>query len=246
MKTILIANRKGGVGKTTTAINLATAFSLKDKKVLLIDLDTQSHLQYGFGYKKPFKKGIHKALVFGKIDGIIQHTDFGIDLVPADINYDISSIPNKKNKLKNLLKDIKKDYDICIIDTPPTSDILLKNSLVASDYVVVPMQTEYLGLVGAVQFLKMFYQTASNLNTNFKFLGVVPTLYNKSINEHNKIITKLKSTIGENRVLTPIRKDFELSKAFISGKPIFYHKSRSRGARDYKLLAHNILHKIQS
>ena len=243
MKTILIANRKGGVGKTTTAINLATAFGLKGKKVLVIDLDTQGHIQYGFGYNKTFKKGIHRSLIYGKIDNIID-TNFKISFIPADINFDISNIPNKKNRLKNLLKEVKNDYDICIIDTPPTSDILLKNSLIASDYVLVPMQTEYLGLVGVVQFLKMFYQIASTLNTKFRFLGVVPTLYNKSILEHNKILAKLKSTIGENRVLTPIRKDFELSKTFIKKRPIFYSKLRSRGSKDYKLLANEILHKI--
>ena len=244
MKTILIANRKGGVGKTTTAINLASAFYKQGKRVVIIDLDTQSHIQYGFGYKKSFKKGIHKAMMHGKLDKIIQQTPFGIYLAPADINFDISNIPNKKNRLKNLLKEIKNEFDICIIDTPPTSDILLKNGLVASDFVIVPMQTEYLGLVGAIQFLKMFYKTASTLNTNFKLLGVVPTLYNKSINEHNKILDKLKSTIGENRVLTSIRKDFDLSRAFIVGKPILDFKPRSRGSKDYKILAHEILHKI--
>ncbi len=245
MKTILIANRKGGVGKTTTSINLATAFALKNKKVLLIDLDTQSHLQYGFGIKKGVKKGIHKALIHGKIDDIIIPTKYdNLFLAPADINFDISEIPNKKNRLKRMLRDISKKYDICIIDTPPTSDILLNNALIASQYVIVPMQTEYLGLVGAVQFLKLFYQTASKLNTKFKLLGVVPTLYNKSIEDHNKVLTKLKDTIGENRVLTPIRKDFELSRAFMAGKPIFYYKHRSRGSKDYQNLADEILSRM--
>jgi len=246
VKTILIANRKGGVGKTTTSINLATSFSLQNKKVLLIDLDTQGHIQFGLGYKKAFKKGIHKTLIDGKLSEVIVETDFmNLDFIPADINFDSSDIPNKKQRLKALLREIKNEYDYCIIDTPPTSDILLNNALIASRYVVVPMQTEYLGLVGAVQFLKMFYKTASKLNTKFKFLGVLPTLYNKSIKEHNDILAELKKMIGEDKVLPPIRKDFELSKSFKASKPIFYFKSRSRGANDYNEVSKIILDKIE-
>ena len=186
MKTILIANRKGGVGKTTTAINLSCVIA-KEYRVLLIDLDTQSHLQYGFGFKKRFAKGIHQSLKEKSLDGAICHSGFeNLDFIPADINFDVSALPNEKSRLLKLLKedDIDKKYDFCIIDTPPTSDILIFNALIASDYLLVPMQTEYLGLVGVLQFLKMFYENASKLRTNFKFLGVVPTLYNPSIKEH--------------------------------------------------------------
>jgi len=247
LNTILISNRKGGVGKTTTAINLASFLAKEGYKVLLIDLDTQSHLQFGLGFKKRFKKGIHKALDDMNLKECIQKTEIeNLFFVPADINYDISKLLISKKSLKKLLQKskIEKEYDICIIDTPPTSDILLYNAMIASKYVIVPMQSEYLGYIGAIQFLKLFYEIASKLNINFTLLGVVPTLYVKSIKDHNEIIEKLKQKIGNDRVLTPIRKDFKLSQSFNEGKPISEYDQRCRGAKDYKELATVVLKKI--
>ena len=244
MKTILVSNRKGGVGKSTTAINLAANIGQNGHTVLLIDLDTQSHLQFGLGFKKRFKKGVHNVLQDGNLQGIIQKTSFSnLFFIPADINYDTSKLTCGIDTLKNILKSIKKayDFDFCIIDTPPTSDNILNNAMYASNYVIVPMQTEYLGYVGALQFLKLFYGTASQLNAKFTFLGVVPTLFSKSIKEHNEIIDKLKEKLGKNRVLIPIRKDFKLSQSFSEGKPISYFDKRCRGSKDYEQLAKTVL-----
>ena len=247
MKTILVSNRKGGVGKSTTAINLAAYIGESGYKVLLIDLDTQSHIQFGLGFKKRFKKGIHKILEVADLQGAIQKTSFlNLSFIPADINYDTSKFIFGIDTLKNILEiiEITYDFDFCIIDTPPTSDNILNNAMYASNYVVVPMQTEYLGYVGALQFLKLFYETASKLNAKFTFLGVVPTLFNKSIKEHNEIINKLKEKLGKKRVLTPIRKDFKLSQSFSKGKPISYFDKKSRGAKDYEQLTKVILERI--
>jgi len=169
-----------------------------------------------------------------------------LSFVPADINFDISKLVISKKSLKKLLRKakIEKSYDFCIIDTPPTSDILLYNAMIASRYVIVPMQTEYLGYVGALQFLKLFYEIASKLNINFTLLGIVPTLYVKSIKEHHEIIEKLKEKIGKERVLPPIRKDFKLSQSFQEGKPVCELDGRCRGARDYKALAKTVLEKL--
>ena len=147
MKTLLISNRKGGVGKTTTAINLAANMAKEGQRVLLIDLDTQSHLQYGLGFQKRFAKGIRQALRDKDMTDVIQSSNFeNLSIAPADINFDTSSLDISKKRLKKLLKqkEIKEHFDLCIIDTPPTSDSMLNNAMFASDFVIVPMQSEYL------------------------------------------------------------------------------------------------------
>ena len=246
MKKLLIANRKGGVGKTTTSINLAACLAAKGKKVLLVDLDTQSHLQYGLGFTKAFDKGIHKALESKKIADVITKTPFsGLDLMPADINYDTSNIKSYKI-LSKLLKKIEKkhEYDYCIIDTPPTADIMLKNALLSSDATLVPTQAEHLGFVGVIQFLRIFYKTATSVNTDIKLFGILPTLVNASMKDHKKIVQNLQDTVGVKRVLDPIRKDFKLSQAFVKGQPIIYFDKRCRGAQDYDNLAQNVIENL--
>ncbi len=247
MITILAANRKGGVGKTTTAVNLAAWLGRMGKKTLLIDMDTQGHLQYGLGFKKPFDKGIHETLKNGNILEIIHTTDFeNLDLIPASINFDVSLLGDNKTLLKKRFEDSKIDeiYDICIIDTPPTSDTIIFNALSVGNYALVPMQTEHLGLIGVMQFLKIFYKMAPRINSNFKLLGVVPTMFNKSMKEHKVIIENLKKYVSKNRVFEPIRKDFKLSNAFALGKPIMYVDNRCRGSKDYKKLAESVIEKL--
>ena len=248
MKTILITNRKGGVGKTTTSINIASWLGLMGKTVLLIDLDTQSHIQYGFGFKKPFQSGVHKALENnGDLNSIIYETEYkNIFLIPADINFDTNKIKNDNNQLLNLINrsNIKNIFDICIIDTPPASDILLLNALVVSDIAIVPVKAEFLGVIGVNQFLKIFYATVSKVNPKLEFLGVLPTMYNKSMKEHKLLIQKIEQQIGIKRVLTPIRNDIKLSLAFLEGKPIAYLDKRCRGSKDYQNLVKKILFKF--
>lgn len=250
MKTILVTNRKGGVGKTTTATNLAAWLGAMGQKVLVIDLDTQSHLQYGFGFSKPFEKGVHDALSKKtSLLGDIYETSFeNVMLIPAHINYNISTIPNDNTTLKNLIFNdgINEVFDICIIDTPPTSDILLFNSLYMSDYTIVPIKAEYLGVIATNQFLKLFYSIASQINQDIEFLGIVPTMFNRSMKEHIALIEELQKKVGKTRVLNPIRNDIKLSQSFLEGKPVMYMDKRCRGSRDYKELAKIVLNKVQN
>ena len=249
MKTILITNRKGGVGKTTTTVNLASWLGLMGKSVLIIDLDTQSHVQYGFGFMEPFKSGIHSALIKKRdLNGIIHETKCeNVFLLPADINFDISKIRQDDRQLARLMRrsKLKDIFDICIIDTPPTSDILLSNALAISDVAIVPLKTEFLGVIGVNQFLKLFYATASKVNPKLELLGVLPTMYNKSMKEHKLIIKNAQDKVGKKRVLTPIRNDIKLSIAFLEGKPLNYLDKRYRGSKDYQALAKEVVKKLR-
>jgi len=245
MKTILITNRKGGVGKTTTSINIAYGLALSGKKVLLIDLDTQGHIQYGLGINHIFNYGIHKALNGEKIDikFLIQKTKIkNLFFIPADINYNSSLLQNK-NSLKKFLRKVDKHFDICIIDTAPISDTILEMSIIASNYIIVPMKTEYLGLIGTIQFIKIFYKIVSKLKKDFELLGILPTFYNKSIKEHNEILNELEKIVGKNKLLSPIRKDIKVTKIFKSGIKSFYNE-HSRGLEDYKKVVDEIIKNI--
>lgn len=248
MKTILITNRKGGVGKTTTTVNLASWLSLMGKSVLVIDLDTQSHVQYGFGFDKPFKNGIHSALQNDtNLNFLIHETKYeNLFLIPADINFDINKIKKDNKQLKKLIKksELKDTFDICIIDTPPTSDILLSNALAVSDVSIVPLKAEFLGAIGVNQFLKIFYTTASKINPKLELFGILPTMYNKSMKEHKVLIEHVEKKVGKQRVLKPIRNDIKLSVAFLEGKPITFMDKRCRGSKDYQELAKEVLKRL--
>jgi chromosome partitioning protein len=250
MKTILITNRKGGVGKTTTSVNLAAWLGLMSKTILIIDLDTQSHVQYGFGYTEPFKNGIHSALnKKDDLNSIVHETKCkNVFFIPADINFDINKIRQDDRQLARLVRKSRFDnlFDICIIDTPPTSDILLSNALAVSDVAIVPLKAEFLGAIGVNQFLKIFYATASKINPKLELLGILPTMFNRSMKEHKLLVNHVEQKVGKQRVLSPIRNDIKLSIAFLEGSPISYLDKRCRGSRDYKELALNVLRNLKN
>ena len=249
MKTILITNRKGGVGKTTTTVNLAASLGILGLRVVVIDLDTQSHAQYGFGFKEPFSKGIHNAIrKKKKLNKIVHKTEYeNVSLIPADINFDISQIGQDDKQLAKSIEKSKLEdsFDVCIIDTPPTSDVLLLSALAISDVAIVPLKTEFLGAIGVNQFLKLFYASASKINPELELLGILPTMYNASMQEHTRIIEDAIQKVGRKRVLAPIRNDIKLSVAFMEGKPIAYLDARCRGSRDYNNLAVTVIEKLQ-
>ncbi len=245
MTTLLVANRKGGVGKTTTTLNLARGFAKKGLKTVIIDLDTQGHIQYGLGIKHTFEYGIHSALSDKSIDIklLTQKSKIkNLHFIPANINFN-SSLLQDRDALKTVTKSLENSFDICIIDTAPMSDTMLEMAILSSNYVIVPMKAEYLGLIGTVQFIKIFYKIASKLNKNFELLGILPTLYNKSIKEQKDTIKELQKIIGKDRVFPPIRRDVKLTKIFKSGLKQL-ESEHSRGKDDYDNIIQIVLSKL--
>lgn len=246
MKTILVTNRKGGVGKTTTSLNLATSFAQNGKRTLVIDLDTQGHIQYGLGIKKSLQENVHEAIQKNlSLKDAVQTTKINnLELIPAGINKDTRYEDIKETQLKKLLLPLEKTYDICILDTAPGYDKTLQMALQASSYILIPMQTEPLAFAGTVQFLKLFYSVASKMNTNFKLLGIVPTMHMNSLAEKHEVLDELKRTVGQKRVFHPIRRDTKLSTAFSDGLPSVASKHRSRAKEDYKKLYNDICKRL--
>ena len=181
------------------------------------------------------------------LNGIIHETKYeNVFLIPADINFEIYKIKQDDKQLLRLIKSskIKNSFDICIIDTPPTSDILLANALAVSDAAIVPLKADFLSLIGVEQFLKIFYTTASKVNPKLELLGLLPTMYNRSTKEHSLIIKHTEKKVGKKRVLSPIRNDIKLTWAFLEGEPIAYVDRRCRGSKDYESLANLVIKRL--
>ena len=246
MKTIVVSNRKGGSAKTTTAVNLASELAKKGS-VLLIDFDTQGHASIGAGAAPSAHNGIH-AIFSGKTlsETLIPTIHDRLTLSPAQEFFDVYDFADLQGVLKKRIEDERLDefFDYCIIDTPPTFDALLKNSLEVADAVVIPFVPHYLGVVAVGQMLRALYQSASKLEREIAEVGILPVMYNPHIKEHKELLQKVKTSFGEEKLFSPIGIDIKLAKQFEAGEPIVLKDKRSRGSRDYRAFVNELLQRI--
>ena len=248
MKTILISNRKGGTGKTTTAINLAGELAKKNS-VLLIDFDTQGHAGIGVGLGPDENKGAHQ-IFFGKtlsetfMPTVIEH----LTLSPALEFFDVYEYSNLKGILKKVYKkeQLADFFDYCIIDTPPTYDAILKNSLEVADAVIIPVVPHHLGVVGAQQMFRAIYQISMEVRGKVPFVGILPVLFNKHLNEHKKAMESVKEIFGESKLFEPIGVDIALATQFEEKRPLVLSDKRKRGAKDYKAFAKALIKRLEN
>ncbi|NOQ31086.1 MAG: AAA family ATPase [Helicobacteraceae bacterium] len=246
MKTIVISNRKGGSAKTTTAVNLASELAKKGS-VLLIDFDTQGHASMGVGCQLSEECGAHSIFLGKTLSETFKPTIHdGLTVSSALEFFDVYEYADLRGVLKSRFKHekIAEFFDYCIIDTPPTFDALLKNSLEVCDAVVIPFQPHHLGVVAVGQMMRAIYQSATQIGRDIAEIGILPVMYNPHINEHKLMLEKVKKSFGENKLFSPIGVDIKLAKMFESASPVVLNPKRSKGLRDYQKFTSELLERI--
>lgn len=248
-KVISIVNQKGGVGKTTTAINLASYLAKSGKKVLLVDIDPQANATSGLGINhQGLKKGLYEVLVDdAHFDEVVLETkQKNLYLAPSTISLagaqiDLVDSEDREYKLYNTIQRIKDDYNYIIIDCPPSLDLLTLNSLVASDYVLIPVQAEYYALEGLGKLLNTISLVQNNLKPELDILGVVITMFDRRNNLSAQVLDELKQYFPNKVFTTIIPRNVRLAESPSYGQSIIDYDPGSRGAQAYEELTREIL-----
>ena len=240
-KVISVANQKGGVGKTTTTVNLSTLLAKKGKKVLLIDTDPQGNATSGLGVTKELENSVYDILV-GEIgfDETIQETAIkNLKICPSNISLagaevELVSMMSREQRLKTKLDVIKDQYDYILIDCPPSLGLITLNAFTASDSVLIPVQCEYFALEGLGQLLNTVNLVKKHLNKNLEIEGALLTMYDARTNLSNQVVKEVKKYFENKVYKTVIPRNVRLSEAPSYGMPITEYDARSKGAKSYE------------
>ena len=248
-KIISIANQKGGVGKTTTSVNLSTLLAKRGKKVLLIDADPQGNATSGVGMDKNVELSVYDMLISDEVESkdIIQKTEIkNLYICPSNINLagaevELVSMMSREYRMKEKLEQIKSDFDYIIIDCPPSLGLITLNSFTASNSVLIPVQCEYYALEGLGQLINTINLVKKHLNTELEIEGALLTMYDIRTNLSNQVVKEVNKYF-ENKVdKTVIPRNVKLSEAPSYGMPISIYDPRSKGAKSYDKLVKEFL-----
>jgi chromosome partitioning protein len=248
-KIISIANQKGGVGKTTTAINLAASLAVLDKKVLLVDGDPQANATSGLGFDlNTIKTTIYDCFIddIHPSEVILKTEVAGLDLIPSHIDLvgaeiEMLNMPNRESRLKLSLEKVKDQYDFILIDCSPSLGLLVINALTASDSVMIAVQTEYFALEGLGKLLNTIRIVQSHPNNNLDIEGFLLTMYDTRLNLSNQVVEEVRKHFDNMVFDTIIQRNVKLSEASSYGKPVIMYDAASKGAENYLNLAREIL-----
>src|SRR4051812_4595306 len=250
-KIISIANQKGGVGKTTSAINLAASLAVLEYKTLLVDADPQANSTSGLGLNpKEIKVGVYECMVEGvHPHQAIVHNDLKfLDILPSHIDLvgaevEMVSIERREEKMRDALAQIKDQYDFIIIDCSPSLGLITINALTAADSVIIPVQCEYFALEGLGKLLNTIKIIQTRLNPRLEIEGILLTLYDSRTSLGNQVVEEVRTHFSKMTFKTIIPRNIKLSEAPSFGLPVIVHDAESKGAISYLNLAHEILDK---